>query len=386
MRRVLVGFGTLAMALVLAAQADAGSAIARSSHHAISMRSSARAVHMPARLRPRGRSNFVSAGTMTQAEEENEGAAVIGGKMYVPGGYTNTATGTTYGFVQIYNAGTNSWSADTAHPFTTGSSGQPLSGDGAICTDGTHVYFINGTDGAFLYSAFQIYTPGTGFTFGPLPNDGTGTGTNYYYSQDSGCAVLGGKVYLFGGYGLFANQTTAIIQKVTLVYDPTTQTWANANHNMLAAGLWMGYGTVAGKVAVAGGGISNLTTFAVTPKAELFYPPKGWVPLANLPTVPGATTPGLVAFGMGLMGSNFAIWAGAGGNGTNGFIFNPGTYTCPAASSCVGPSPTSTWTNANINLITQRWFLSWGVINNKLYAAGGDDGAGNALALAEHSP
>src|SRR5438067_130943 len=261
MRRILVAFGTLAMALVLAAQADAGSAIARSSHHATYMRSSARAVHMPARLRPRGRASFVSAGTMTQAIEENEGGAVIGGKFYVPGGLETGGT-TTYGFVQIYNSTTHTWTVDTAHPFALGSSGQPLSSDGAVCTDGTRVFFINGADGQFIYSAFQIYTPGTGWTYGTLPNDGTGTGTNYFYSQDSGCAVLGGKVYLFGGYGLFANQTAETFNKVTLVYDPATQLWSNTGKNMLAGGIWSGYGQVQTQVALYGGGVNNVSTFA----------------------------------------------------------------------------------------------------------------------------
>ena len=165
-----------------------------------------------------------------------------------------------------------------------------------------------------------------------------------------------------------------------------SQLWSNTGKNMLAGGIWSGYGQVQTQVALYGGGVNNVSTFAVSKAAQLFYPPKGWIRMKDLPTVPGASTAGLVGFGMGLMGSNFAVWGGAGGNGTTGFIFNPGTYTCPASAQCIQPNGTASWTNANINLITQRWFISWGVISNKLYVAGGDDGAGNALASAEHSP
>lgn len=382
MRRVLVGFGTLAIALVLAAQADAGSAIARSS----GLRwSRALAAQRPVTARG-ARATWTAAGAMTQAMEENGGAVFMGGRVVVPGGYSSVSPLTPYGKVQLYNPTANTWSVDNAHPFPTNLSatGLPISTDGAVCTDGTKLYFVGGSDGQFIYNTLQIYSPSTGWTAGAFVNNGTMA----YVSQDAGCSVIGGKLFLYGGYGALCTTTCGAndFQKLTLIYNPATNRWADTGKQMLVGTIWMSYGTVAGKAAIAGGGTANLTTNASSKIAEIFMPASGWRRLVDLPAASGASVRGLIGFGMGALGNKLAVWGGVGGSSVSGFFLNGATFACPL-SSCISPTGSGSWVNLNQNMITPRAFFGWTVAVGKAFAAGGDklDGTG-PIATAEHSP
>jgi hypothetical protein len=54
-----------------------------------------------------------------------------------------------YDKMQIYNSISHAWTVDP-QPMPASTAGQLA--DGAQCTDGTRVYFINGIDKQFLYS------------------------------------------------------------------------------------------------------------------------------------------------------------------------------------------------------------------------------------------
>src|SRR5207248_7373409 len=148
---------------------------------------------------------------------------------------------------------------------------------------------------------------GQRWSFGTFPQ----VNGKYYASQASGCVVLGGKVYLFGGYGAIQGQPAASLQKITLVYDPATDTWSGTGKNMTTGSIWFGY-TKAGGQAWAAGGIGNLNTFVPTPVVESFSPSTGWANRISLPTPPGADTPGLVAEGIGVLSNKLSVFGGAG--------------------------------------------------------------------------
>src|SRR5439155_16809284 len=201
MRRSGLGFAALAFACTVALSASAlasgGTTPRRGASH-VAVRSSIPALKLPARLAP-SRATWTSAGTMHQAEEEAGGGAAIGTIGYTAGGITafnpDGTIASLYDKMQIYNSTSNVWSIDN-QPMPA-STGGPLA-DGAQCTDGTHVYFINGIDQSFLYAALQIWDrtkpAGQRWSFGTFPQ----VNGKYYASQASGCVVLGGKVYLFG--------------------------------------------------------------------------------------------------------------------------------------------------------------------------------------------
>src|SRR5205823_2136728 len=228
----------------------------------------------------------------------------------------------------------NTWSIDN-QPMPA-STGGPLA-DGAQCADSSHVYFINGIDQSFLYSSLQVWDrtqpAGSRWSFKTFPQ----INGKAYASQASGCAVLGGKVYLFGGYGIIQGQPAASLQKVTLVYDPATDTWSGTGKPMTTGAIWFGY-TKAGGQAWAAGGVGNLSTFVPTPVVESFSPSTGWANRVPLPTPAGADTPGLVAEGMGVLGNNLTVFGGAGLNqATNTFFIQNRQLICTL------PCTTGTW-------------------------------------------
>jgi N-acetylneuraminic acid mutarotase len=134
----------------------------------------------------------------------NNGAQVIGGLVYVPGGQR---VGQGYPYLQVYNPATNRW-VDKAPmppipPF--GASGLASGVSGAI--DGK--LYVLGTcfeGGAACGQAFERYNPATNqWTLLPLPP--------VVPDFDRGAGVLNKKFSVTNG-------------KVLEVYDPATNTWA----------------------------------------------------------------------------------------------------------------------------------------------------------------
>jgi hypothetical protein len=325
-----------------------------------------------------------SANTMKQTVGEIGGAALAKNKVYVPGGYTDLTFATLYPFMQIYNTQTDKWSADTsqAMPAVTGTGWA----DSAVCTDGTKIYVVNGVDGTDVKSEMQIYNPtapaGTRWTLGTAPSTAT---TGAWYSQDSGCAWIGGKMYLFGGYGYSdlgpdpPILSSINILRTTWVYDPVADTWTDTGFKMIQTmtdkvGLWMGY-TNSKTAAFAAGGTDDLSTFGPTALAQTFKPATGWKKLPLLPIPGGSSETGLIGPGMGMLGANLEVYGGAGFDGTtSSFIIQFATLQCAAP--C---TPTSSWVDAAKDLNDPRWFMGFTSGNVKtgatqtptLFAAGG---------------
>jgi hypothetical protein len=277
---------------------------------------------------------------------ETGGAAVAGNFLYVPGGFLVDGTENTS--MQYYNINTGVWVEDST-PFPLTPTGLV---DSASCVaPNGRIYVVNGGSGGLLVSAMQIYNPTTHtWTFGPQPN----RAGDVLFTQDSGCAWIGGKMYLWGGYGLFNSETAGTIQKVTLVFDPNTNTWADTGKLMVKGGLWSGYANST-TTAYNAGGTTNLTTLLPGVAAERFTPAGGWVALPNLPT-------GLVGLGVAFVANKLIAF---GGGTTVNFTPQNKTYLAGAAS----------WSNTGINMIRPLEFFASGYSASKVVVAGGVDDA-----------
>jgi hypothetical protein len=371
-RKRLLGAVAVAasLALLMGATAQAAGSIKRSTGHAL--RSPARAISARQALRTNApTANYLPAGNMKTGVNENGGGAALGTKLYVPGGFTDTANSQLLGVMQTLNANTNKWSKDTELMPAVADLAVQGWADAAVCADSQSkkVYVINGVDGQFLYAATQIYDTtaplGARWSFGSLPVLANGITT--FFSQDSGCAVIQGKVYLFGGYAAIGDPNDPNLQagltKATWVYDPGTDTWADTVQPMKKAALWFGY-TSNGKSAYAAGGTDNLTTLLPIVNVQTYKPATGWKGLHAL-------SDGLLAPGMGILGTGqqaaVAVFAGGSSDGAGGFLLHQDTVTC--AGTC--PATGAGFTDANLLLNTHRWFLAYGTSGGKLYAAGG---------------
>jgi hypothetical protein len=354
--------------LLLAATAFAAafiipaSASARNTHTAF--RSSVRALHAPkaAGLRPAGVNiAWTPAATLPTAVEETGGGAAIGNSFYVIGGYTSFSPATVTNANQLYNKSTNSWSSKSPIPGTGGGWA-----DAAFCVNPSDrtVHVVNGVDGSFLYAAHQVYNTLTDtWTFAAAPNT---VADGNFYSQDSGCTFIGGKLYLWSGYGLTDANPAAAIQTLTWVYDPATDTWANTGKNLITGRLWMGY-TGSSTNGYAAGGTNNITTFAPVNTAEKFTPATGW---AAQPVLPQA----LLAPGMGFIKGHEMVWGG----GNSSFVPQNKTYHC-LNGTC------GSWQTTAFNLPSAKWFSAFAT-GGALYNGGGDTGSGVPVNTSEHLP
>jgi hypothetical protein len=292
---------------------------------------------------------------------ETGGGAGIGGRFVVAGGYN--AGGTVVNNTQIYNKTTNTWTAGAPIPGAGGGWA-----DAAFCVDPATklIHVVNGVDGAFLYAAHQVYNPATNtWTFASAPVLSSG---DTWYGQDQGCAFLGGKLYLFGGYGIVSpTQPSAQLESLTWVYDPATDTWADTGKLMKAPGgfLWSGYTNTPAQAFVAGG---YDLSFAPQAATQTYTVAGGWTACPALPTAVGGP-------GEGNVMGHLVVWGGFASTGASNKSYGSVTTGCGAWVSLA----------ANFNLPAAKGFLSWGS-GASLYSAGGYDNAFAVLPSSEHLP
>jgi N-acetylneuraminic acid mutarotase len=273
------------------------------------------------------------------------------------GGYGSA--GTVINNTQRYTTTSNTWAAGAPIP------GAPSAGwaDAAYCIDpaAKKIHVVNGVDGTFLYSAHQVYDPITDtWTYAAAPNIPT---AGNYYSQDSGCAFIGGKLYLFGGYGLTTGGAAAL-QTLTWVYDPATDTWSDTGKAMVTSFLWQGY-TNTGTAAYSAAGLD--LSFVEHNNTESFTPAGGWVAGPALPQALGGAGEGIVA-------GRVVVW---GGQTTAGTMSNK-TYACtlPACAS---------FSTLPFNIPAAKGYFAWGSSKSVL-SGGGFDNAFTVLTSSEHLP
>ncbi len=358
MKRLLVTL--LAASAVAAVFILPANASARSSHRVL--RSSARALHAPSvgdRVQKPGAVSlaWTAAAPMPVALGEQGGGAALGNFFWAIGGYDTTFT--THNNNQRYNKGTNTWAAGAPIPGTGGGWA-----DAAFCVNPSDktIHVVNGTDGSFLYTAHQVYNPLTNtWTLAAAPNT---PADGFYYSQDSGCAFIGGKMYLYGGYGLTDTNPSAALQVLTWVYDPATDTWTDTGKTMPNSYLWSGY-THTGTAAYVAGGYD--LGFVPHVQTKSFTPAGGWTVGPNLPQALGGP-------GEGNVSGHALVWGGITSAGT----MSNKTYGC-SLPGC------ASWATTSFNLPVAKGFFAWGS-GGSLYSGGGFDSAFTALTAAEHLP
>ena len=129
------------------------------------------------------------------------GAAVINGKIYVPGG--RDAMGTPAASLFVYTPGTNSWSSKKPMP-------KPGFGGGAVAIAGKLYVVTNPGDGT--RSVLFRYTPAT--------DQWAVLAQPYKNLKGAVLGVINGKLYAAGG----ASQVGSVTGR-TDAYDPSTNTW-----------------------------------------------------------------------------------------------------------------------------------------------------------------
>lgn len=148
---------------------------------------------------------------------ESEGfpvAGVISGKIYAV-----RNTGDAPNVLQIYDPGSDTWSAGMSMPSAPTGSG----GGGAI---GGKLYVVGGCVNADCNS-----TTGEMFIYDPVLNTWT-SGTSMTTTRgDFGSAVLNGKLYVVGG--VVSSDTSSAIATLE-IYDPVTNMWSTGAHALLA--------------------------------------------------------------------------------------------------------------------------------------------------------
>jgi hypothetical protein len=358
----------LAMAALVAVAAPA---MGQSKSSGKALRAGTRAMNMRAIAKVHGspQANWTNLPVMNKAVAETGGGVLVQKKLYVPGGFDST--GAVTGQMQIFNTQTNTWSTDPDQLSVL--TGLPGVGDAAVCADSVgKIHLVNGTlDAAFIYSFHIVFDPAApaGSKWSFLGNPNTVVDGNWY-GQDLGCTFIGGKMYIYGGYGLTDLQGVAQLERLTWVYDPTAATYTNTNKLMIKGRIWQAYTGSSSRAFVAGGS-EDLVTLQSSANTETFTVGGGWKAMKPLPV-------SLLAPGMGLLGSTLSTFGGGTGNGSSGFTLQTKDYGCVG-----GACGTTGWVDQNKNLNTARWFTSWGSGGGKLYDAGGNGAAGVFLTSAE---
>jgi len=181
-----------------------------------------------------------------------------GGKIYVFGGFVAPSTGGGWEPVDNtweYDPVADSWKALWPLPGKRGSAvaaqvgGKMYVIGGATTVEGSKDVAINGNGPARIVTINEVYDPATNRWESRSP---MALGRNHAFA-----GVVGGKIYVIGGRiahaFVAASQNTDIVEE----YDPATNTWSGLRAKMPSARSGGGWGTLGGKIYVAGGEVAT---------------------------------------------------------------------------------------------------------------------------------
>lgn len=194
-----------------------------------------------------------AAGTAMSTARTYAAAAVLGGKLYVLGGFN----GTTLASVEAFDPQTGTWAA--VAPM---GKGRQLPAAAAV---GGKLYAIGGFGSPYL-SGVEAFDPQTGTwtEVASMPTARAG----------AGAAVLDGKIYVVGG------SMNGVLDTVE-VHDPATNAWS-VGPPMQSARRYFGTAVLGGKLYVAGGDENRTTCLS---SVEVFDPQtNAWTELAPMST------------------------------------------------------------------------------------------------------
>jgi DNA-binding CsgD family transcriptional regulator len=157
------------------------------------------------------------------------GAAVLGGRVFVPGGCAED--GAALSVLEVYDPATDAWT--TAAPLS-----RPLCGY-ALAVHGDRLYLFGGTDGRRYLDAVYVYDPQT--------DRWEGRSAMPVAQALAAAAPLGDDIYVVGGYRAGQEQTTCA------VYNPARDIWSACPPLTLARG-GLGLVPFGGQLYAIGGG------------------------------------------------------------------------------------------------------------------------------------
>jgi N-acetylneuraminic acid mutarotase len=161
-----------------------------------------------------------------------DGAAVINGQLYVPGGWDNTYSRLPHPELFVYEPGTNTWASRASMPH--------LSAGGVSGAINGKLYVTTPDNGYSGYRNFlDVYDPVSDSWSSLAP-------TPHVYQNPAG-GVIGGKLYLASGYD--GSSWTNVLD----VYDPATDTWTAKAPMPTAAVAQAAGAVIGGKLYVVGG-------------------------------------------------------------------------------------------------------------------------------------
>ncbi|MDP2793931.1 MAG: kelch repeat-containing protein [Sulfurisoma sp.] len=271
-------------------------------------------------------------------------SGVINGKLYVAGGWRSGTS--SLATLEVYDPATNTWATKAPMPTARGGAG------GAVING--KLYVVGGDIAASQKLAtLEVYDPTTDTwtTKAPMPTP----------RSLPGAVAIDGQLYVAGGCMGWCAPTTNVLQ----VYDPTTDTWTTKAPLPTARGS-ADVAVVNGLFYVMGGccGFS-------TPESEL---------MARTIEVYNPTTNTWTTKTQHLVGSG----------GTAGSINGKIYVAEDSAATEVYDPAADTWASLS-PMTVARYYTAGGVIDGKLYVAGGWSGTGGtavleALSVAEAAP
>jgi len=238
---------------------------------------------------------------------EGDGAGVIDGKLYVPGGWDSVSR-LPVSNLFVYDPATNSWSsaASMSH----------LSGDGASGVIDGKLYVTTACNGYSGYRNFlDVYDPDT--------NSWSSLASSPCAQGQPAFGVIDNKLYVAGGYD------ESGYLSVLNVYDPLSNTWATKSPMPVAFGHCAG-AVFNGKFYVIGGwnvnaGIFYDTVYVYDPSTDT------WTTETSMPTSRGGMAAGVI---------DNVIYV-AGGEDNTGSLATLETFT-PTSTPTPTPIPTPT--------------------------------------------
>ena len=170
----------------------------------------------------------------------NVGAVLVGGKVFVPGGYS--ADGQVIAELEIYDPERDTWNRGAPMP-------RPLCAY-AIASLGDKLYLFGGWDGSGYVASTWLYDPGAD-TWAEMTPMSSARGF-------SAAGVVEGKIYVVGGYD--GQREIATVEE----YDPAEEdrgTPWQVRSPMGAARGGLGVATIAGSLYAIGGGWNGYLAF-----------------------------------------------------------------------------------------------------------------------------
>jgi len=281
--------------------------------------------------------NWADTGKTIPADVANSSLAVVGDKIYMYGGYLSAG----YYSTSIYSAPVSdptTWTNVTAGNAAKTTKG--MSGGAATAVIGDKIYMFGGRGSSNIYSA-PVSDPTTVTNITTEVNSSKKLPTSV---AESSLAIIGDKIYLFGGDGL-ANIYSAPVS------DPTTWTDITATNPTKKLPVALRHSSIAtiGNTIYLFGGLSNTNIYSASTSDPTTWTDTG----KDIPGTGGGSS-------LTIIDNTIYMFGGFGGTGTTNTI-----YSAPV-------SDPTTWTTAPQTIAGGSVAAaSLAVVNNTIYMFGG---------------